>query len=311
MLKRDFTKSNKEYFKKNWIVLVCVAVFLLIGILVLSFAGMKGNFEFVGYNEFSVTVSETDSDNFSSYSKEIENIVNLYGGDCDNVAISLNGDSSKLIVRYMNNLTDEQQNDINLAIIDKVDTSEVSDHIRVDKVVSGTDYLFTAVAILLILLVSTIFAYVRYNGASALTNLIANAVSILAFMSIGAILRLEIGLSYFAMLVAVNLLTTYFAFSIFENIRLNKFLDSNNYEFAINTAMKQNRSKFAIFSVAIALIGLLFVLFGTNPIRYVSVNIMFIAVVILAVGYYVVPFVWSALITHLRKKKVVIKTDSK
>ena len=72
MLNRDFTKSNKDYFKKNWIVLTCVAVFLLIGILVFSFAGMKGNFEFTGYNEFTVTVAETDSENFSKYMGEIE-----------------------------------------------------------------------------------------------------------------------------------------------------------------------------------------------------------------------------------------------
>ena len=129
--------------------------------------------------------------------------------------------------------------------------------------------------------------------------------------SIGAILRLEIGLSYFAMLVMSTLLTTYFAFSIFENIRANKYLDSNNYEMAITTAMKQNRTRFAVLACAVALIGLLFILFAPNPIRFVSVNIMFMAVVLLAVSYYVVPFVWSALITHMRKKKVVVKSTEK
>ena len=44
MLKRDFTKSNKDYFLKNKILLICVAAFLLIGILVASIFGMNGNF---------------------------------------------------------------------------------------------------------------------------------------------------------------------------------------------------------------------------------------------------------------------------
>lgn len=312
MLNRDFTKSNKDYFKKNWIVLTCVAVFLIIGILVLSFAGMKGNFEFTGYNEFSVTVAETDSENFSTYIDEIESVVNLYGGECDNISIVYNGDDSKLVVRYMNSLTAEQTEEINLAIADKVATTgEISEHVRVDKVVTSSDYLYTAVAIAIIWLVCTIFAYVRYNGASAMANLIANVISLLGFMSIGAILRLEIGLSYFAMLVILTLLTTYFAFSIFENIRANKYLDSNNYEMAITTAMKQNRSRFAVLACAVASIGLLFILFAPNPIRFVSINIMFMAVVLLAVSYYVVPFVWSALITHMRKKKVVVKSTEK
>ena len=34
MLKRDFTKSNKEYFAKNKITLISVALFLVVGILI-------------------------------------------------------------------------------------------------------------------------------------------------------------------------------------------------------------------------------------------------------------------------------------
>ncbi len=62
MLNRDFTKPNKDYFKANLIPLICVAVFLFVGILIAGICGMNGNFETKGYNEFSIVIgSETDS----------------------------------------------------------------------------------------------------------------------------------------------------------------------------------------------------------------------------------------------------------
>ena len=45
MLKRDFTKSNKNYFAKNKFILISIAVFLLVGILIASIFGFNQNFE--------------------------------------------------------------------------------------------------------------------------------------------------------------------------------------------------------------------------------------------------------------------------
>ena len=66
MLKRDFTKSNKEYFIKNKKILISIGVFLLIGILLLAIIGLNGNFEVAGYNEFTVTVTEEKANYFMS-----------------------------------------------------------------------------------------------------------------------------------------------------------------------------------------------------------------------------------------------------
>lgn len=319
MLKRDFTKSNKTYFKQNWVVLLCLALFLIVGVLVAGFCGMNGNFEFTGYNEFTISASTEDRANFKHYNKEIASIVNSYGGKFDNVSVFGEGEECKLVVRYMNTVSAEDQREINTAIITKI--TEISDdegyipelsaHHFVEPSVRSTDYIFTAVAILILVLVATIFAYFRYNDASAISTLLACAIGTLSFMSLGAITRLTIGKSYFAMLLILNVLLIYFAFMFFEHIREEGFLKSDSYEMALNSALKAERKRAIILAVAVYVIGLLFCLFGTNPIRYVSINVMFIAVAMLFTVLYVLPFVWSALITRSRKKHASVKVKQK
>ena len=79
---------------------------------------------------------------------------------------------------------------------------------------------------------------------------------------------------------------------------------NNEYSNAIQTALKKSKFRLCFLSIAIMVIGVLFVLLAPNAIRYVSLNIMFMAVVLLAVSIYVVPFIWSMLITYSRKRKV-------
>ena len=70
MLKRDFTKSNKEYFKQNRIALISIALFLVLGIVIFAIFGMNGNFEIKGYNEFSITVGEKQRRNLDLTNKK-------------------------------------------------------------------------------------------------------------------------------------------------------------------------------------------------------------------------------------------------
>ena len=310
MLNRDFSKSNKEYFSKNKFTILILVAFLVIGILVGAFFGMKSNFEIAGYNEFTVRVGE-DSSNYNEYIDKISTAINNENGDYDSFSIMGDGDDTKLIIRYMNELTNEQQNSINENIVIELSILDtyISSHVYVSPVVDNTDYIFTALTIILMLILASIFAYFRYNAASALTTIIASVIGTLMFMSVGAILRLTIGMSYFAMLVILNLLIIFFAFNIFENIREKNWLQTDDYSTAIDTSMKANRLRMCVISLAVFIIGLLLVLFMPTSVKYISLNIMFMAVVILAVGLYVVPFSWSVFITICKKREVKVKAD--
>jgi len=312
MLRRDFTKSNKEYFKQNKSILIGIAVFLLVGILVFAIFGMNGNFELKGYNEFSVTVNEKTTKEFGTYQREIGDIVNSYNGKFDNVSIYGEGDDTKFVVRYMKDLNETQRLEINKLVAEKlnVEINQVSSHTHVGPAVKNTDYVYTALSILLIIVLVTIFAYARYNGASALAVIISNLLGTLAFISIGAILRFQVGMSYFAMLVILNLLISYLAIILFEQMHKSSWLMSGNYSTAIETAVKSSKTRICVLSISLMVIGLLFVLLAPSTIKYVSINLMFMAVVLLAVGLYVIPFVWSVFITKARKRNYKIKASS-
>lgn len=310
MLNRDFTKSNKEYFKKNKIWLISLTVFLVLGLLVAVIFGMNTNFEMKGYYEFSVSVVEKSD--LSDCSNEIKKIVNSYGADFDCVQIMGEGDTTEIVVRYMNALSEEKQTELNEKIKTELknDVTDVEGHTFVKKVVECTDYLFTACAILLMVALSSIFAYFRYNGASALTMILTSVFGTALFMSVSSVLRLSIGMNYFAMLVILNMLLIYMQIDLFENMNNESWLGSKEYSQALKSAMKSSRLKQVFVGVALNVVGLLMVLFATTPIKYVSINVMFMAVVLFVCLWYIVPFVWSVFITKCKVKSYKVKIEN-
>ena len=311
MLKRDFSKSNKEYFKQNKIALISVAVFLILGIILFAIFGMNGNFEVNGYHEFSVTVGENATKKFGKHQQDISKIVNSFDAKFDNVSIYGEGDETKFVVRYLKDVNGNIELEINKLVAEKLGVSSdmVSEHVSVEPIVKNTDYIYTAVAILLIMVISTIFAYARYNGASALSVLLASIIGTIGFMSFTTILRLQVGMSYFAMLILLNVLISYFAVNLFETMRKSSWLMSEDYGTAMETALKASRFRMSVISVALMSIGILFVLLTSSTIKYLALNLMFMAVTVLAVGLFVIPFVWNVFIPHCRKREYKVKAS--
>lgn len=309
MLNRDFTKSNKDYFSKNKVTLISIFVFLLIGLIFALSLGFNGNFEMKGYNEFTVSITESQLNNYKNYEKDIQKAVNNKNGNFSTISVFDQGDNTKLVVKYANNLSDEYQMQINIDIAEalEINQSNISSHSHVKATVKATDYVYTALAIILIITIASIFAYARYNGASALAIIISCVLGTLAYLSLASILRLTIGLSYFGMLVALNMLIVYFAILIFEKMHGERWLASRDYATAIQTAVKQSKFQMYFISIAVMIVGVLFILLSQNLIKYVAINILFIPVVVLAVGLYVLPFVWSVFITKCRSRNYKVK----
>ena len=307
MIKRDFTKSNKNYFAQNKFILISVAVFLLVGILIASIFGFNQNFELKGYNEFSVNV--TASADLNGCKDTIVDVLNDYNAGFDAVSIMGEGDNTEIVVRYNKTLSNKDYAEMQAKLATKliVDFEDISETSFVGPIAKDVDYVFTATAILLLVAGASVFAYFRYNGASALAIIISCALGTLSFMSIGAILRLSIGMSYFALLAILNLMIVYFACDIFENMHKESWLGNKEYEKALDSAMKTSRSRHLFITIAIMAIGMLLVLFATTPIKYVSINLLFMAVTLLAITWYVVPFVWSVFVTLCKVKVYKVK----
>ena len=311
MLKRDFTKSNKEYFKKNRNFLIIIATFLLAGILVFALCGLNGNFEIKGYNEFSISVTEKTSESFVKHQNKVGDIINSYNGDFDNMLIYGEGDNTQYVVRYLNDLNNDKILEINQKIADEigVELSDISEHVEVGPSLRKQDILYTSAAILLLVTIATIFAYARYNAASAMAIILGSLFGTLGFISLGAILRLTIGMSYFAMLVILNAMIIYFAIDLFETMHKSNWLVSGDYAKALDVGIKSSKLRTVFISFAMLIIGLLLVIIAPITVKFVAINIMFMAVTVLGVAWYIVPFVWSALITRCRKREYKIKTN--
>ena len=307
MLKRDFTKSNKEYFSKNKITLISTAIFLIVGILIAAIFGFNQNFELKGYYEFSVNV--TAQANINECTDVIEEVVNEFGADFDLVSVFDEGDNTELVVRYNKQISNKQFEEMEAKLANKliVDIEDISETKFVGPVARDIDYVFTATAILLLVAGVSVFAFFRYNGASALAIIIACALGTLSFMCLSAILRLTIGMSYFAMLAILNLLIVYFACDLFENMRKESWLGSKEYSKALDSAMKASHTRQLFITIALMVVGMMLVLFATTPLKYVSLNVLFMAVVLIATAWYVVPFVWSSLITICKIKAYKVK----
>lgn len=304
MFKRDFSKSNKEYFKQNRVPLIVLAIVFIVAIVIMAVFGFKGNFEIAGYTEFNVSIHTDEAVTIANYSKEIENIVNENGGNFDNISIFGKGGNTQLVVRYLNELTSKNQTEISNAIISnlKLLKEDVSNHSKVSPVVRPADYVYAVVAIVLLATISSIFAYFRYNGASALAIILSLLFANLGFLSISALLRLTIGLSYFAMIVALNVLVLYALFAMLEHMRESSWLSNQDYATAIDKALKTSKLRMLFMSIALLVVGLLFVIIAPANIKYVSINIMFIAVMLLATAWYAFPFFWSVFITYSKNK---------
>lgn len=312
MLNRDFTKSNKEYIAKNKIPLIILVAVLVVGIIVMAVFGLRGNFEMTGYNEFAVTVG-TDTSKYNDYVSKISNSVNEFGGEYESYSIFDEGDDTKIIIRYLNDLSSDKQVALNEDLSGNLslDITMFSSHTHVGPVADNIDYIYTAVAILLLYVVVSIFAYVRYNGASAVSLLLSCALATLGFISLTAILRLSVGISYLAMLVILNALVMYLSIQVFENIREESYLDANDYSNAITSAMKKSRFQACVISCAVLVVGILFVLFAPSALKYISLNILFMAVILLATVTYVLPFAWSMFITLAKRRKPKNKDKKK
>ena len=319
MLNRNFNEPVKSYINKNKFSIIIVALILLLGLLCGCIFGFNGNFEVAGYNEFTVAVGNANSNTIKEYKKNIKNIVNSQGGNFDNAIILGEGENTKLVVRYMNALTNEKQTQVNNAVLEILkienpaeDAVYVSNHVAVSSVVKASDIIYTTVAILLLVVVASLFAYFRYNGASAISIILSCLIGSALYLSVSTILRLEIGMSYFAMLVILNLLICYLCFTIFEHIREENWLSNKDYSIALNSALKGSRARVLFVNIALLVLGLLCVIVAPVNIKYVALNVMFMPVAILAIVWYIMPFIWSMFITHTKLKnyKKPNKTES-
>lgn len=315
MLNRDFSKTKKEYLLKNKVTLIIIASFLVVGILFLSIWGLNTNPDFSGCNRVEVAIGKEVSDkDMDDYSTKINSVLNR--NNCEVYAISLKGegDSSVVEIKYTGKTSEEKINTINADLASKLEISisNISEHEKVSKTVSAKDYIYTALACILIVLFTMIFVWTRHNLAYAICMLGADAFAFVALILTMAIFRIQISSVFFFVVVATVLFTSFEALILFENMREirkdKKYKDDLSKQLTLGFRNMARELQFA--SIGLFTLGFLFVIFGTQASRLVALTFMFGVLISLMTMVFILPLIYNLIADLIKFKKITTSNKS-
>lgn len=316
MLNRDFTKPKRDYILKNKLYLIVALVALIVGAVVIGVFGLNKSVDYTGCYKVIINVGQTINDKtFDKYEDKLNNILNSSDMELYSVQLKGEGMNTSLEVKYIGKISDKKIEKINAGIVTEinVNSTDISEHEFLKKTIHSTDIIFAVVGLLLITVIAVIFAMFRYNIAYAMSMLVASIFSIVGLVICSAVLRLSIEASYLAVIVLTLVYTLFETISLFENMRevsLNAD-DKKDYAKHIVKGMKKVHSRMQFSAVAIFVVGLALVFFGTNSTRSTAINLMFGVVMALVAVCFVVPFVYNLTIDKLKYNRLERKETSK
>lgn len=317
MLNRDFTKTKKEYLKKNRLALAIIACFLIVGAVFLAIWGLNTNPEFSGCNRVEITVGkEVSSKDLDDYSAKINKSLNENNCSLYSLTLKGEGENSILEIRYVGKSNENTINAINTSLIQNLEIGQtsISSHEKVSKTVSSTDYTYTILACLLIIVFSVIFVWARYNLAYGICLLSAGLFAPIALILTLAILRIEVSSAIFFMIVGSVVFTTFESLILFENMR--EIQRDKNYKndlaSHLRLGLKNMAGELQFAGIALFTIGFLFVIFGTQSSRLIALTFMFTVIASLLTFVFILPFAYN-LVADKAKFKTTneLKKDSK
>lgn len=313
MLNRDFTKSSREYVKKNWLVLACVGVIILMGIIMMCAMGFNAGADLKGYNTFSVKVGSQYQENKSSaYIKNIKNTLVEFDSELYSVQLAGEGDSTRLVVKYRDCINNQAE--FNAAIAEDLglDASLVTEHTWVEKSVRSNDYIFAVTCGLIIVTCVAVYLAIRYNLACAITSIVSSFLSIALLLSLVAIFRLRIESSFLAINIITLLLVLCENVIVFDSLEKSReqLKDKNDRNAQLQSALTKNAFRQRFMYAGMFAVVLLFVIMASASIKQASLVLLFALVVVLFLTVYGLPFLWSLTITQV-SDKIRAKKDKK
>lgn len=307
MLNRDFSKSKREYLKKNKALLIVLSLFIVVGIVMISVLGFNTNPEFSGGHVVDIKLTQEISDKqLDKYEDKINSILADNNLSLYSVQLKGQGDNTVLEVKYTGKITEDKINKVNAGFVTELDDI-VNDfeHLEFSKVVSSSDYIYAIMTGLIILVLASIFVLIRHNIAYAISMMGASIFSVVGLMCVFGILRLEIGTSFLFILITSLIYTIYESLILFEKMRDVASLPENKNDKSkhIVMGMKNTANRLQYTSLGLFFLGFVFVVFGTTLSRIIALGFMFAIILTLLSISIVLPFIYNLTI-----EKVTIKT---
>lgn len=316
MLSRDFTQSKMQYVKKNKLPLIIIACVVVIGILVAGIFGFNSNPDFSGGKVVDIHIQqELSSSELDDYTDKLNSILASQDLSLYSVQIKGEGVETYLEVKYQGKTNQTKINNVNKGIVEEFALSldDISKHQTLSKTVDSTDYIYTIVAGLIILVLASIFVLIRHNIAYAMCLIGSGLFSVIGMLATFAILRLEIGASFMFIVLASMIFTIFEALIWFENmreVRRNKeYKEDLNKQIVLGLKNTTNELQFT--SIALFVIGLIMVIFGTNLTRNIALNFMFAVVIALISLMFILPLIYNLTVDKAKFKPFKTEKDKK
>lgn len=313
MINRDFSKSGKEYIKKNKFVLIALGVIIALGIIMLSVFGFNGGADVDGYNTFSVKIgSSYQADKMGDYTENINTNLATYDADLISVQLTGEGDTTTLVVKYSGNVKDAIQLNKDLASDLKISSVQISEHTEVGPSLTSKDYVYAFACGLIIITLASIYVACRYNLACTMTAIISSILSVILLMSIAGIFRLTVNSSFLAINIFTILLVLGECFIMFDGLEKARYelKDKNDRATQLANTMRANSFRQKLMYGAIFAMALIFIVLMPNTIKQASLIVLFATVITLFMTIYALPFLWSLTITQI-SDKIRVKKEKK
>ena len=311
MINRDFTRSGKEYIKKNKIVLIALAAIIAVGIVMICAFGFKSGADINGYNTFSINIgTEYKSDNLGDYTQDINTNLSAYDAELQSVQLTGEGDGTTLVVKYMGKIKDVSKLNMELAEDLKIDVSTISEHTEVSASLTNQDYIYTIACGLIIVTLAVIYIVCRYNLACGITALCASSLGFVLLMCLTSMFRLTINSSFLAINIITLLLILGESFMMFDRLEKERLelKDKNDRTTQLSNTLKANAFRQKLMYGSIFMVLLVFIILLPSTLKQASLIGLFAIVVAMFITVYALPFLWSLTITQvsdkIRAKKV-------
>jgi len=308
MLKRDFSKSKKDYILKNKFILITIVALLVASVIFSVIVGFNTTPEFDGGYMFSVNVGkEVSASKLDDYTDKIDSILNKNNLELYSVQFKGEGELSSLQITYMGNTSISKAEKVNSAIAGylKIDLEEITNHEFLEPTIKSSDYIYTAVACLLILIGAVIFAIFRYNIGYALSMLGAGVFSVFGIIGIYGLLQLKVTNFIFTAVLLTMSFSLVQSLLLFESMR--KLSKKSEYKNDLSNCLVQGVKEIAkpleFSSIALFVVGLIFVIFGTSLTRQIAVGYLFSVVIAIASFLFILPFVYNLIMDKIRINK--------
>ncbi|MBQ8430785.1 MAG: hypothetical protein IJX26_02420, partial [Clostridia bacterium] len=309
MISRDFAQPKKEYLKKNKIALIIISAVVLVGLIVFGIFGLNGNPDFKGCNLVSINIGEDITNKeFDKLSDKIETILAENKLDLYSVQIKGEGINTTLDVKYLGKVSDKKFEAVKVGFVAELDVevSAISENQWLEKTVSSSDYIYTAVAILLVVLLASLFVLFRHNLSYALSLMGASLMSAIALICVFAIFRFEVNSAFFFAVAIASVYSIFEALILFENMRNvaqnPKYKDDKQNQIVLGVKRSANRMQFT--TLGLFAVGLIFVIFGTSISRQVAISLMFSIIAGLSSVLFILPLIYNLTIDKVKIRKI-------